>query len=423
MTARSFALVDCNNFYVSCERVFDPALGRRPVLVLSNNDGCIIARSDEVKALGIVMGTPLFEARPLIEEHGIEVYSSNYVLYGDMSGRVMSLLGGFTPNLEIYSIDEAFLDFSGFGSLDLTRHGLEIRDRVRRCTGIPVSIGIAPTKTLAKLANRIAKKSPEAGGVCELNPLEDRHGALSGTAVRDVWGIGRNYARMLNRNGIHSALDLHDAPGPWVRRRMGVAGARTWLELRGIPCIETQTQTEDRKSAVVSRSFKRPLERLEELREAVAAFAERAAEKIRRQNLAAASVIVFIHTNRFASEDGRYKNATTVNLPMADNHTGRISKAALGGLEHIFRPGRRYKKAGVMLVGLEPEKTVQPDLFTSARDGRGEKLMKAFDGINRKFGAGKIRYAATGIGQTWRTAPMRRSPRYTTNWDELPGVW
>ena len=398
-----FALIDCNNFYVSCERVFDPALEGRPVVVLSNNDGCIIARSNEAKALGIGMGTALFEARPLLEKHGVRVYSSNYALYGDMSNRVMAALSEFTPNVEVYSIDEAFLDLSGFRRLGAGRHGRDIRAKIHRWTGIPVSAGIAATKTLAKLAGGIAKRYPETGGVFDLTGLSGRRDAMAATDIGGVWGIGHRYARMLRRNGIETALHFHDATGPWVRKRMGVAGARTCRD-----AIENE----------------------EELRQAVAVFAARAAEKLREGGLTAGSVTAFVATSRFGPARHQYHNAATVALPSPSNHTGAVTKAALAALKGIFRRRRRYKKAGVMLLDLAAAGRAQPNLFAPSDDGRGGRLMEALDRINRKDwgepGSGArgwgdlLHYGAAGIHRGWRMKQAYRSPRYTTNWNELP---
>ncbi|HIJ46106.1 MAG TPA: Y-family DNA polymerase [Rhodospirillaceae bacterium] len=425
-----FALIDCNNFYVSCERVFDPALEGRPVVVLSNNDGCVIARSNEAKALGIGMGTALFEARPLLEKHGVRVYSSNYALYGDMSNRVMAALSEFTPNVEVYSIDEAFLDLSGFRRLGSGRHGRDIRAKVHRWTGIPVSAGIAATKTLAKLAGGIAKRYPETGGVFDLTGLSGRRDAMAATDIGGVWGIGHRYARMLRRNGIETALHFHDAAGPWVRKRMGVAGARTWLELKGVACFDLECQPPARKTTVVSRSFRDAIENEEELRQAVAVFAARAAEKLREGGLTAGSVTAFVATSRFGPARHQYHNAATVALASPSNHTGAVTKAALAALKGIFRRRRRYKKAGVMLLDLAAAGRAQPNLFAPSNDGRGGRLMEALDRINRKDwgepGSGArgwgdlLHYGAAGIHRGWRMKQAYRSPRYTTNWNELP---
>ena len=420
-----FALLDCNNFYASCERVFDPSLEGRPVVVLSNNDGCVIARSNEAKALGIPMGAALFEVRPLLQRHDIRVFSSNYALYGDMSGRVMGLLGEFTPDVEVYSIDEAFLDLGGFRHLDLDAYGRHIHAKIRQWTGIPVSIGLGPSKTLAKLANRIAKKDPALGGVFDLTTAPDRRAVLAGVAVGDVWGIGRRWAALLKRHGIETAGDLHDAEDGWVRKRLGLVGLRTVLELRGIACHDMETQTPDKKSTVVSRSFSRALHTLDELRRAIAAFAERAAEKMRRGGLVGGSVSIFVRTSRFRAEESQYRNSATVLLPAPSDHTRDITRAAVHGLERIYRPGLRYKQAGIMIPDLTPKAALHPDLFIPHRpddQGRAKALMQAFDAINREHGRGAIRFAATGVRQAWRMNQNHRSPRYTTRWNDLPRV-
>ncbi|MCH7635014.1 MAG: Y-family DNA polymerase, partial [Proteobacteria bacterium] len=278
---RIFGLADCNNFYVSCERVFDPTLRRRPVVVLSNNDGCIIARSEEAKALGIPMGAAFFEVRPLIRRHRVEVFSSNYALYGDMSQRVMESFAAFTPEVEVYSIDEAFLGLGGFSGRDIAAYCREIRAKIGQWVGLPISIGTAETKTLAKLAARLAKKSP--GGVFDLSSSPLRRRLLAATEVGDVWGVGSRLARMLKAGGVHSALDLHDAPDAWIRKRMAVTGLRTAMELRGVSCIDLERQPPPKQTTVVSRTFARPVERLDELGDAVSTFAARAAEKLRRE--------------------------------------------------------------------------------------------------------------------------------------------
>ncbi len=417
-----FGLVDCNNFYVSCERVFDPALEGRPMVVLSNNDGCIISRSAEAKALNIAMGAPLFEAQPLIEKHSVVVYSSNYVLYGDMSQRVMASLAAFAPAVEIYSIDEAFLDLSGLADRELSAHGRRMRKVVSQWTGIPVSVGIAETKTLAKLASEIAKKSPAAGGVFELTGDTRRRQVLADIPVATIWGIGKQLAGRLKRQGIHTALEFHDAPDGWIRRNMGVVGLRTATELRGITCIDMETQPASRKSVVVSRSFVRPIERFDDLRDAVVAFAGRAAEKLRAGKLVGGSVTVFVRTNRFNPSEAQYRNAVTVSLDFPSNHTSDIGRAAREGLVALFRPGYRYKKAGVLLCGLVEESRVQPDLFAPGAGDRGKRLMEAFDTINQRLGRGMIGYGCSAIRRGWRTQQTRLSPRYTTDWNGLPIV-
>lgn len=424
---RVFALVDCNNFFVSCERVFEPRLEGRPVVVLSNNDGCIIARSNEAKALGIAMGEPLFKARAEIRRHGIEVYSSNYPLYGDMSARVTSALHAFSPDIEVYSIDEAFLNLTGFEGRGLTAYGRDIRAAVRRWTGIPVSVGIAQTKTLAKIAGHIAKKSPAAGGVFNIGGETARRRALARVPVADIWGIGRRRAKMLESEAIQTALDFHDTPEPWVRGRMGVTGARTLLELRGTACLDLKSQPPDKQTIRVSRSFARPVESRRAMRESVAAFAALAAEKLRRDGLVCAVVNVFAATSRFDSGDARYRGAASQATPAPSNHTATITRAAMAAFEQVYKPGQRFKNAGVMLLGLARAGDAQGNLFAPpepAADARRQALMTAFDAINARIGRGAVRYGATGVGEgggrRLYTVQNRRSPGYTTSWPDLP---
>jgi len=424
-----FALVDCNNFFVSCERVFNPALEKRPVAVLSNNDGCIIARSNEVKALGIAMGAPLFEVRAAIRQHGISIYSSNYALYGDMSARVMTVLKAFTPDIEVYSIDEAFLGLEGFQNYNLEDHARTIHQAVRRWTGIPVSIGIGPTKTLAKAAATLAKKAPAAKGVFDINGEDRRRAALSVIEIGDVWGIGRRWARMLKDNGLKTALDFHDMPEAWVRKRMGVVGARTLQELQGTACLGLEEQPPAKQTLRVSRSFAKAVNSREILRQSVAAFAVRAAEKLRRDSLASSVVNVFVRTNRFGPRDEYYKNTHSVAQPAPGNHTSDVVRAAMTALDAIYLPGLGYKQAGVTLLGLSRESEVQLTLFhppDPARDARRKRLMTTLDDINTRIGSGALRYGAVGVQAKGRagvyTVQNRRSPRYTTNWTELPVV-
>jgi DNA polymerase V len=332
------ALVDCNNFYVSCERVFQPELRGRPVVVLSNNDGCVIARSNEAKALGIAMGAPWHLHRARFAAAGVVVRSSNYMLYGDMSGRVMSVLSGFTPDLEIYSIDEAFLGMGGFG-VHLESHARALRAAVLQWTGIPVSIGIAPTKTLAKVANRFAKKDLEREGVLLLLDDAAQDAALARMELTDLWGIAGRLAARLSALGIATPLDLKRGDARLLRERLGVVTARLALELRGVPCLDLEREISDRKSIMASRSFGRPVTALPELREAVAAYTARAAEKLRRQHLATAHLVVFIETNRFKAEDAQHYAARPVRLPVATSDSGKLIGAALAGLASIWRDG------------------------------------------------------------------------------------
>ena len=417
-----FALVDCNNFYVSCERVFNPRLEGRPVVVLSNNDGCVVARSNEAKKLGIGMGVPLFKVRRLIEAHGVEVYSSNYTLYGDMSRRVMATLGEFTPEMEIYSIDEAFLDLSGFAGRNLTEYGRKIRTTVRQWTGIPVSVGIAPTKTLAKIAHHLAKKSAKADGVLDLTDSPYLDTALARTTLDDVWGIGPGFTRRLRKAGIENALQLRDADDRWVRKELHVVGLRTVHELRGQTCYELEVSPPAHKGIVCSKSFGYRVESLTELREAVAAYTSRAAQKLRRQQLAAGVMTVFVMTNLFSRNEPRYFNAETIELPTATNDTGALIKYALQSVDKIYRPGCRFKKAGVMFDALLPQDKVQGNLFDGADHARSRKLMRVLDRINSVMAADTIRYAAAGLQQPWKTKFHKRSGRFTSRWDELPQV-
>lgn len=424
-----FALVDCNNFFVSCERVFNPALEGRPVVVLSNNDGCIIARSNEAKALGIAMGEPLFKARTEIRRHNIEVYSSNYPLYGDMSARVMNALGAFSPDIEFYSIDEAFLNLAGLEDRGLTAYGQDIRAAIKRWTGIPVSVGIAQTKTLAKIAGHVAKKSQAAGGVFSIADEATRKQVLGDIPVGEIWGIGRRWARMLNGEAIETALDFHDTPEAWVRRRMGVTGARTLLELRGVACRDLEKQTPDKQTIRVSRSFAKPVESRAVMRESIAAFAARAAEKLRQDGLVCSVVNVFASTNRFTHNDAYYRG-TASHAPLApSNHTAAITNAAMAAFEQVYKPGRQFKGAGVMLLGLTRTKDAQGNLFAPpepASDARSLALMTAFDNINARIGRGAVRYGATGVSIHGKrgvyTVQNRCSPSYTTSWLELPVV-
>ncbi len=415
------ALIDCNNFYASCERVFDPALKNTPVVVLSNNDGCIVARSAEVKALGVPLGKPLFQVEALIRQHGIRVFSSNYALYGDLSQRVMQTLAEFSPEIEIYSIDEAFLNFRGFTRRDLTAYGHEIRDRVLRWTGIPVSVGIAPTKTLAKIANRFAKRSPKTNGVLELSNERWRERALAITDVGEVWGIGGRYAKFLRGRGINTARDLSLVEEGWAKKHLSVVGLRTVRELKGIPSIGMESAPPAKKQICVSRSFGRPVKELTDMKEAIATYTSRAAEKLRRQQSAAASVLVFMMTNRF-KEEPQYLNSTVIGLPVASICTQELISFALKGVDSIFRTGYRFKKAGVVLGDIRPAAEIQMDLFDTKDRAASARLMQAIDTIRSRMGRGHVRYAAEGFGQPWQTKFEKRSPRYSTSWDDLPVV-
>ncbi len=412
-----FGLVDCNNFYVSCERVFDPSLAGRPVAVLSNNDGCVVARSNEVKALGVRMGVAAFEVRDKLDKHGVRLFSSNYTLYADMSQRVMDVLRTFTPGMEVYSIDEAFLDLSGMEDLD--GYGRKVQQRVGQWTGIPVSIGIARTKTLAKAANKLAKGSEKAGGVLDLSDGRYVEAALRRIDVGDVWGVGCRIARKLRARGIETAWDLRRADTGWIRHKFGVNGLRTVYELRGHKCFELEENPPAKKSIAVSRMFGRAVFEKDELKEAAAVYAGRAGEKLREGGLAASAMTVFITTSRFAEK--RYFNSRTVGFDTATNDTAELIGAALAGVERMYRQGFAYKKAGVLMHGLVDERKVQGNLFDRADRARSRRLMRAVDWINGPLEGG-IWWGAQGETQPWGARFERRSKRYTTRWDELAEV-
>lgn len=416
-----FALVDCNNFYVSCERVFEPGLEGKPVVVLSNNDGCVIARSNEAKALGIKMGIPAFKCKDLFKKHSVYVYSSNYSLYGDISQRVMDTLTRFAPRIEIYSIDEAFLLLTGFTTSNLTDYARYIKTTEKKWTGIPVSIGIGHTKTLAKVANEVAKKYPRYAGVLDVTDYPQLDELLDGVDVADVWGIGRKYTQFLNRYGIYTALQLKNAPDQWVKKNLTIMGLRTVKELRGISCVSLEEIPAPKKGIISSRSFGRAVETLPELKEAIADYVSRAAEKLRAQSSAASFIQVFLTTSRFNGP--QYSNSSSTRLPTPTAYTPELIHCAHKCLKKIFKPNYRYKKAGVMLTGIVPEDEIQLNVFgtPSSRD-RWKTLMKTVDRINTRWGSNTIQFAAPGIKRSWRMRQLRRSPRYTTQWSEIPVV-
>lgn len=412
------ALVDCNNFYASCERVFDARLVGRPVVVLSNNDGNIVARSNEVKALGIENGAPLFKSLPLLEEHNAAILSSNYALYGDMSHRVMTVLGDFTDEMETYSIDEAFLRLHINPRESFAEIGREIRRRVLKHTGIPVSVGIAETKTLAKIANHHAKRSAKTKGVLDLVRSPHQELALSRVPVANVWGVGSRYAQMLESNGIATALDLRNAPDGWIRDKMTVVGLRLVQELRGVPCLPLEITPPAKKLLTVSRSFGSATDSLDELRAAVVFYVSRAAEKLRSQKLAAGSITVFIETDRFKQEP-QYSNAVTLTIAPKSDSTMELRELALSGLAKIFRTGFRYRRAGVTLNGLEFAERLSKRLWEDDCYERHRRLMTAIDRLNGKFGRDTVRCGLFQSQGVWRTRFSQRSPRYTTCWEEI----
>ncbi len=422
---KMFALIDCNNFYVSCERVFNPSLEKRPVVVLSNNDGCIIARSNEAKLLGIKMGTPFFKCRNLIGEHKVKVFSSNYALYGDFSQRVMSTLQHFTPELEIYSIDEAFLSLAGFRRERLTGYAQLIQKRVKQWTGMPVSIGIGPTKVLAKIANKLAKNHPRHNGVLTILDHRRIDTMLDSVDVGEVWGIGRRYAALLKKHAITTARDLKYAPDGWVKQHLTVVGLRLVWELRGIPCIPLEEVPPPKKEIGSSRSFGRPVETLPELSEALSDYVSRAAEKLRAQQSIASFIHVHLSTNGF-KDDPQYANTATLKLPVPTAYTPQLVYFAREGLKSIYRTGYRYQRVGVFMNGILHQDRVQGNLFLTERgeDHRGlqRKLMNTVDCINKKWGGNTIQCAASGVEKGWKMRQRVKSPNYTTRWKELPVV-
>jgi DNA polymerase V len=412
------ALVDIDNFYVSCERVFQPELHGKPVVVLSNNDGCVIARSnDEVKALGIAMGTPWHLHRREFETAGVIVRSSNYTLYGDMSARVITVLSQFTPDLEIYSIDEAFLGLDGF--VDLEAYAKAPRAAVLQWTGIPVSVGIAPTKTLAKVANHLAKKEQKHGGGVLLLDEAAQDAALAKMALTDLGGVAGRLVARLQAIGIETPLDLKHGDSWLIRERLGVVTARLSFELRGTRCLDLEREIPDRKSIMASRSFGRLVTTLAELREAVTCYTAQAAEKLRRQNLAAASLMVSIETNRFKPDEPQYYATRPVRLPVETSDSAKLIGAALAGLGTIWRNGYRYKKAGVLLLDLYPATTVQDGLFDQKDDARRVTLMRTIDRLNLRFGRDTVSFAVAGRKRPWTMQRARLSPCYTTAWNDL----
>ncbi len=416
-----FGLIDCNNFYASCERVFNPSLNGQPIVVLSNNDGCVIARSSEAKALGIPMGEPAYKLKELIETNQVCVFSSNYVLYGDMSHRVMNTIVEFATEMEIYSIDEAYLLLDGFENIDLKAYGEKIVRTTIRNTGIPVSMGIAPTKTLAKVANRFAKKYKAYKGVCVIDSDEKREKALKLTDIGDVWGIGRQFSKKLQYYSINTAWDFTQRTKSWVRHTMGVVGERTWLELRGTPCIEMD-HSSSKKSICTSRSFGERLTEYAPVSEAVANFAASCAEKLRKQHSYACVLTVFLHTNPFATNQAQYYNQKVMQLSVPTNDSTELINYALRGLTGIFAEGYRFKKAGVIVSEIIPERPLQADLFDTRQREKFNKVMKVMDSLNESYGKQKVKVAAQGFDRKWKLKNEKLSPCYSTNLKDVPNV-
>jgi len=395
---KKIALIDCNSFYVSCERLFNPKIRKKPVVVLSNNDGCIVSRSNEAKALGIKMGEPYFKAKDIIIKNDVQVFSSNYSLYGDLSRRVMRTLKRFNSDIEVYSIDEAFMDLTNFSDSEVLDVGQEIRETVLQWTGIPTSIGIAKTKTLSKVANHIAKK--KQSGVTSFIGIDNIDPLLEKVDINDVWGVGRQLTKFYNKNGIYNAKQLKNKSNTWIKKNSNVLGSRTAMELRGISCIDLEKTKSKRKSCIVSRSFGQRIEKYQELKEAVAGYCLNACEKIRSENLVAKSITIFIRTSPFQNRFGYYSNSKTIDFPIGTNDSIEIVKTALTALESIFKNGYRYQKAGVLLSGLS-EATNNKNLFSSEKDEKINSLMKSIDNTNYRYGRSTLSLASAGVHKRW----------------------
>lgn len=417
-----FALADCNNFFASCERVFRPDLEGRPVVVLSNNDGCAIARSNEAKKLGIKMGQPYFEFKSLVEKGLVTVFSSNFLLYGDMSSRVKAVLSKAAPSIEVYSIDESFLDLrgmDGIGDFDYDRWAKDLSARCRKCTGIPVSVGVAPTKTLSKIASKLCKQYPKLHGGCYMHTREQIEKVLKKFPIDDIWGIGRRYSeRFKNYYGINYAIDFYNQTEEWVRSLMGVTGLRTWKELHSIPSIEFENTPPAKKQIMVSRSFASEISDISELSAQVSTFCSMAVEKLRKQHSSCSSAIVFVRTNIFKNNVQQQFEQKLVTFPVATNSTIEINASLMPALKSIFKEGYKYKKAGVLLSDIVSEDEVQLSIFDNIDRDKHSRLMATIDNINHKSGHCTIGPAS----QSFDGIKMHRehlSPCYTTDWNDI----
>lgn len=419
LTGNIFAHIDCNNFYVSCERVFNPKLNNVPVIVLSNNDGCIVARSEEAKALGISMATPYFKVKDIVEKNNVRVFSSNYTLYGDMSERVMNTLAKFTPSIEYYSIDEAFLDLKNISAKELSSYAREIKKTVFKDTGIPVSIGIAKTKTLAKIANDYVKHNPRLNGIFNIVDYYDMSRLLDRVPVFDVWGIGGAFGKMLMAHNIFTAKDFRDTSEYFIKKRMGVIGLRTQYELKNISALRLEEVMEPKKEIMSSRSFSKYVTCLTDLEEAVSQYAIRAAEKLRKQCSLCNNVYVFIQTNHYKLTDLQHAESIEITLPEPTNYTPEIIKHAIYLLRRIYKEGYNYIKAGIMLGGIVPDIAVQMSVFEKNNHVTRNITMKTMDKLNDIWGRDTLKIASSGIRQDWAMKRQHISQRYTTNWDEL----
>ena len=415
---KKIALIDCNSFYVSCERLFNPKIKNVPVVVLSNNDGCVISRSTEAKKLGIKMGEPYFKVKELVKKNNVQIFSSNYSLYGDLSRRVMKVLKGFSDKIEIYSIDEAFIDLSHIKDENIEDYGKKIRERVLKWTGIPTSVGISCTKTLSKVANHVAKKN-KTGVIFLKDNIDD---VLKNFDISDIWGVGRQLSKLYIKNGINNAYKLKNISNSWVKKSTNVLGAKTVMELRGIPCINLETEETKRKSCCVSRSFGRKIESLNKLKESITTHCLNAAEKIRNDNQTTRSITVFIRTSPFDKNRKYYSNSLTIDLPVATNNSLELVKVAIEGLKKIYKYGYFYQKAGVILSKLSEAGEKNLNLLTPILENKSQTLMKAIDVTNAKYGRNVISVAQAGINNSWKMRREHSSKIDTASFDSLPKI-
>ena len=412
-----FALVDCNNFYASCERVFNPNLQHKPIVILSNNDGCIISRSDEAKKLGIPMGAPIFKYRSLIANHNVKVFSSNYSLYGDMSSRVMSILKQFTPDIQVYSIDESFLKLEGFEDYNLTDYGMLMKNRILKWTGIPTCAGIAPTKALSKVANKIARKYPnQTNGVYVIDTEAKRVKALKWTKIKDIWGIGKKLSNRLATKGCKNAYDFTQLPESWVKSNMSVVESRLQRDLLGIPTLDLEVQ-KSKKSIATTRTFEKPLKELDKIKERISTFAFVSGEKLRRQNSHCHMIIVILRSNYFREDLKQHYATKVISLPYPTNSSLVLSNYAIKAIEEVFKSGIAYKKAGIILTGLVPSNNYQLNIF-DWENSNHQPLMKVIDKINYRF-SNKIKLANQDLKKTWKMKQDHLSPNYTTNLQDI----
>lgn len=413
------ALVDCNNFYASCERLFNPSLTGKPVVVLSNNDGCVISRSDEAKRLGIEMGTPAFLKEDFFTKNNVQVFSSNYTLYGSLSNRVMQALTYFTPNIEFYSIDEAFLDFTNFEYNNLYELANSIKQSIQRNIGIPITVGIAPSKTLAKMANRYAKKTKKDASVYIADTKVKIDEMLAFTEVNNIWGVGAQFSKLLVRNGFKTALDLVLAPEEWIKKNMSVKGQRMLNELKGISCIELEEIPPAKKMICVARGFGKLLTQKKDVEEALSNYVSRVAEKLRQGKLCTNMIHVFLQTNTHRAQDKQYFRSIDIELPVATNSSNELLYYANEALNRIFKEGYNYNKTGCIAMQLIPEDQIQHGIFDVVNRQRNKTMMKALDSVNGSMGNNIVRFARQGYSKKWKLRQMKLSACYTTRINEV----